>query len=115
MTSTKVPHFAPVSKTEHRNYEAAVATLRQELALGRTYDEACATLAGLDHCMQAFIREEFLKTLIAEEHFGAGVEISDIALFLALPYETVESALLTLLNDMVREAALHQGGDLPSN
>lgn len=84
--------------------------LRHELALGKTYDQACDSLADLDQNIKSFVREEFLKTLIAEEHFGAGVEISDIALLLGLSYEKVESALMNLLNDMVREATYHRTG-----
>ncbi|MGV1098775.1 hypothetical protein ACUUL3_05125 [Thiovibrio sp. JS02] len=92
----------------HREYERAVQKLRVNLAQGLTYDQACDTLQDLDVEMRAFVREDFLKILIAEEHFGAGIEIDDLALFLGLPYETIESSMLTLLYDMVREASDHQ-------
>ena len=111
MTSNKVPQFAQLSENAYKEYERAVQTLRQELARGRTYDQACSSLTDLDQSLKAFVREEFLKTLIAEEHFGAGVEISDIALLLELPYNKVEAALMTLLNDMVREADCHRAGE----
>ena len=111
MTSTKVPQFARLSENAYKKYEAAVQKLRLELTRGKTYDQACDSLTDLDQSLKVFVRDEFLKTIIAEEHFGAGVEISDIALLLGLPYEKVESTLLTLLNDMVREAAQHRTGE----
>lgn len=91
----------------HREYERAVKKMREELSQGRTYDHACDTLADISQEMQAFVKEDFLKIIIAEEHFGAGIEISDIALFLELPYEKVETARLALLNDMQQEAECH--------
>jgi hypothetical protein len=91
----------------HREYERAVKKMREELSRGRTYDHACDTLADISQEIRAFVREDFLKIIIAEEHFGAGIEISDIALFLELPYEKVESARLTLINDMMRETEGH--------
>lgn len=92
----------------HREYERAVKKLREELSQGRTYDHACDTLPDISQEIRTFVREDFLKIIVAEEHFGAGVEISDIALFLELPYEKVESARLALLNDMAKETEYHQ-------
>jgi hypothetical protein len=91
----------------HREYERAVKKMREEISQGRTYDHACDTLADISQEIQNFVKEDFLKIIIAEEHFGAGIEISDIALFLELPYEKVESARLALLNDMQQEAECH--------
>ncbi len=91
----------------HREYERAVKKMRGELSQGRTYDHACDTLADISQEIQTFVKEDFLKIIIAEEHFGAGIEVSDIALLLELPYEKVESARLALLNDMALETECH--------
>ena len=91
----------------HREYERAMKKIREELAQGWTYDHACDALTDISQEMQTFVKEDFLKIIIAEEHFGAGIEISDIALLLKLPYEKVESARLALLNDMRRETECH--------
>lgn len=91
----------------HREYERAVKKMREEISQGRTYDHACDTLAGISQEIQSFVKDDFLKIIIAEEHFGAGIGISDIALFLELPYEKIESARLALLNDMQQEAECH--------
>ncbi|MFA6497916.1 MAG: hypothetical protein WC256_12740 [Desulfurivibrionaceae bacterium] len=81
--------------------------MREELSLGRTYDHACDTLADISQEIKNFVREDFLKIIIAEEHFGANIEISDIALLLELPYEKVESAKFALLRDMAHETECH--------
>lgn len=76
--------FTPVM---HREYERAVKKMREELSQGRTYEHAYNTLTDISQEIKTFIKEDFLKIIIAEEHFGAGIEISDIALLLELPYE----------------------------
>jgi len=91
----------------HKEYEQAVKKMRAELSQGRTYGHACDTLADISQEMQTFVKEDFLKIIIAEEHFGTGIAISDIALLLELPYEKVESARLMLLNDMMLETEYH--------
>lgn len=91
----------------HREYEHAVKKMREELSRGQTYDHAYDTLVDISQEIKSFVREDFLKTIIAEEHFGAGMELSDIALFLELPYEKVESAKVSLINDMMRETEYH--------
>ena len=107
MSFTKRKQYGQFTAVMHSEYERAVKKLRDELSQGRTYDHACDTLADISQEIQAFVKEDFLKIIIAEEHFGAGIEISDIALFLELPYEKVESTRLALLNDMRREAECH--------
>ncbi|MDG4476546.1 hypothetical protein [Thiovibrio frasassiensis] len=99
----------------HNEYERAVKKIREALSQGRTYDHACDTLADVSQEIKTFIKDDFLKIIIAEEHFGAGLEISDIALFLELPYEQVETARLALLNDMVQETKCHQERQLKKN
>ncbi|HEX9714845.1 MAG TPA: hypothetical protein VGA28_04045 [Desulfurivibrionaceae bacterium] len=91
----------------HREYERAVKKMREELSQGRTYEHACHGMADISQEIQAFVKEDFLKIIIAEEHFGTGIDISDIALLLELPYEKVESARLALLNDMRQETECH--------
>ncbi len=95
-------------------YEKAVKRIRHELAHGRTYDQACDTLTDLDHEMRTFIKEDFLKILIAEEHFGAGQEIPDMALVLGLPCEKIEASMLDLLHDMVYESSQFNMFDNPA-
>jgi hypothetical protein len=107
MSFTKRKQYGQFTAVMHSEYERAVKKLRDELSQGRTYDHACDSMVDISQEMQLFVKEDFLKIIIAEEHFGGGVEISDIALLLELPYEKVESAMLALLSDMMREAECH--------
>ncbi len=107
MSLANKKQYVQFNAVMHREYERAVKKIREELSQGRTYDHACDALTDISQEIQTFVKEDFLKIIIAEEHFGAGMEISDIALFLELPYKKVESARMALLNDMMREAACH--------
>ena len=107
MSSIKIKQYVQFTAVMHREYERAVKKMREELSQGRTYDHAWDTLTDISQEIKTFVKEDFLKIIIAEEHFGGGIEISDIALLLELPYEKVESARLTLVNDMVRETESH--------
>ena len=100
-------HYVQFTAVMHREYEWAVKKMREELSQGRTYEHACHSMTDISQEIQAFVKEDFLKIIIAEEHFGGGIEIADIALLLELPYEKVESARLALLNDMRQETECH--------
>lgn len=95
----------PLSDEENRIYEEAVTKLRSELDSGRTFDHACECLSGIDHELRALIVDDFLKILIAEDHFGEGKDLDDIALFLGIPYETLETAREEMLQEVGAEMA----------
>jgi len=95
-------------------YEIAIKKLRLALSRGLTYDQACNTLTDIDHEMKSFITEDFLKILIAEEHFGSGVEIDDMALLLGLPYERLEACRTAMIEEVdqeIKEIYHHKGPD----
>jgi len=110
MSFAKRKQYVQFTAVMHREYERAVKKMRDELSQGRTYDHACIAMADISQEIRTFVKEDLLKIIIAEEHFGGGIEISDIALLLALPYEKVESARLALLRDMMREAEYYLDG-----
>ena len=95
----------PLSEEEDRIYEEAVASLRSELDHGRTFDHACEQLDDIDQELRALIIDDFLKILIAEDHFGSGKGLDDIALFLGIPYETLETARFEMLQEVGEEMA----------
>jgi len=107
MSRVNTKQYVQFTAVMHREYEHAVKKLREELSKGRTYEQACDVLIDISHEMKTFVIEDFLKIIIAEEHFGAGIEVSDIALLLDLPFEKVEFAKLTLLKDMMQETESH--------
>lgn len=84
-------------------YESATRMIRRSIDQGCTYDEACDIISNLDHDLKNFIKEDFLKIIIAEEHFGTGLDMDDLALYLGLSYEKVESTRDALISDIVRE------------
>jgi len=96
---------SPLSDEESRIYEDAIADLREETDAGRTFDRACERLDGIDPELRALIVDDFLKILIAEDHFGSGKGLDDIALCLGIPYETVETARAEMLEEVGQEMA----------
>ncbi len=90
----------PWTPQRHIMYEQAVRELRQRISSGQTYFQAVDTLADLELEVRAFIEEDFLKILIAEEHFGAHVPIEDMALFLGLPLNRIKTCRDRLVKDM---------------
>lgn len=86
----------------YKMYETATQQIRNALACGHTYDQACETLHGLTADARAFISDDFLKIIVAEEHLGSGKEMDDLALALGIPYERIETAMISLLHELNR-------------
>jgi hypothetical protein len=97
------PGFTPEG---YAIYEKAVQQIRTALANGHSYDQACATLHNLATGIRDFIRDDFLKILLAEEHLGNGIAIDDLALTLGLPYERIKAAMAGLIREINRAAIL---------
>ena len=81
-------------------YEQAIRRLRVEVNKGKTYAQACQTLTDDEKHLQTEIREDFLKVIIAERHFGDGYGIDDIALLLDISYEQIEKIRDFMLRDL---------------
>ena len=81
-------------------YEQTIRQLKGEINKGKTYDQACQTLSDHEKYLQNEIREDFLKVIIAERHFGDGYGIDDIALMLDISYEQVEKIRDYMLRDL---------------
>lgn len=80
-------------------FEEAVSKMRNEVARGKTFNEACEALTKIDKNLRPLIRDDALKIIVAEKHFGQGVSIDDVALFLDLPYEKVEASRTLILQE----------------
>ncbi|MBI5559559.1 MAG: hypothetical protein HY885_18205 [Deltaproteobacteria bacterium] len=80
-------------------YEQAVMRMRKEIAKGKTFAQACEILQGIEEHLRPLIQDDFLKIIIAEQHFGQGRGIDDVALFLDLPYETVEASRAKIMSE----------------
>ncbi|MDA8164590.1 MAG: hypothetical protein M0017_06130 [Desulfobacteraceae bacterium] len=95
----------PLSSEEDRRHQEGMASMRAAVAGGKTFAEAAAALSGLAVGMQALIADDFLKIFIAEEHFGQGRTLGEVALALALSYEKVAAAREAMLEEVGREMA----------
>lgn len=103
-------HHEALSAEAKLLYETATQQIRQGLAQGNTYEEACRRLNHLEPTFKAYVFEDFLKILIAEEHLGNNAPIDDLALLLGLPYETMTQAV----NNLLEEIAWETAADFPS-
>lgn len=88
---TEKRHYAPIQDDESL-YEYTVLKMRHEIAKGKTFAQACEILKDLEENLRPLIQDDFLKIIIAEQHFGQGRGLDDVALFLDLPYEIVEAS-----------------------
>jgi hypothetical protein len=81
-------------------YEQTIRKMRLEVNRGKTYEQACKSLSGVEKYLQKEIGEDFLKVIIAERHFSGGYGIDDIALLLDVPYDKVEEIRNHMLSDL---------------
>ncbi|MBU0485029.1 MAG: hypothetical protein KKB30_11015 [Proteobacteria bacterium] len=103
-----------VSKTEFRTYqlqevetlyEQSFRQLRSELNKGQTYSQACAKLSDIDQKLKEEIANDFLRSIVAERHFGKGQKIEDIALLLGVTYNIVQDTCNMMLKEIGHELA----------
>ena len=79
-----------LSADDDMHFDRAFDTLRNEISKGSTLDQAGRALTWMNGELKNTVVNEFIKIIIAEQHFGNGRGIDDIALFLGIPYEKVE-------------------------
>ncbi len=87
------------SQDDDTVFEQAVLKMRQELSKGKTFAQACEVLHDIEEKLRPLIKDDFLKIVIAEQHFGQGRGIDDVALFLDLPYELVEASRTRIMRE----------------
>jgi hypothetical protein len=81
-------------------YEQTIRQLRLEVNKGKTYDQACRVMTGVEKHLKKEIGEDFLRLMIAERHFGDGYGLDDIALFLDVSFEKIEQIRDFMLRDI---------------
>ncbi len=79
------------NKATSKIYDIAVKTIRQEIASGKTFNEATLALTAINQALRSIIIDDFLKNLIVDQHFNKGRGLDDLALILDLPYEKMET------------------------
>ena len=77
-------------KATSKLYDSAIKTIRQEIFKGRTFKQATEALDAMDVSLKSIIIDDFLKNLVADQHFNKGRGIDDLALILDVSYERIE-------------------------
>jgi hypothetical protein len=94
------PGYTPPVAEDELLYEQTMRRLRLEIDKGRTYDQACRAISGLEQELTHEIGEDFLRIIIAERHFGEGYGIDDLALLLDVEFEKIEAIRDYMLRDI---------------
>lgn len=94
------PDYIPPAAEEELLYEQTMRRMRLEIDKGRTYDQACRAISGLEQELTNEIGEDFLRIIIAERHFGEGYGIDDLALLLDVDFERIEAIRDYMLRDI---------------
>ncbi|MDF1578092.1 MAG: hypothetical protein RQ753_01685 [Desulfurivibrionaceae bacterium] len=81
-------------------YEQSIQRMRSEINRGKTFEQACRSLSSDERYLQKEIGEDFLRIIIAEQHFAGGFGIDDIALMLDVSYEKVLEVRDLMLSDL---------------
>jgi hypothetical protein len=88
-------------KTETaKMYEKAEAIIREKLAQGLDFDNACAAVAVEDEEVRKDIIDDMLKVLIGEEHFTKGVRLDEMAKKLGIEVARLEKAKAEMMEDV---------------
>ncbi len=94
-------YFKEFTPEESRIYEEAVNKFREAIAAGKTLRQSYEICSIADKELEALIQADFLKIVIAEEHFGKGVALQALAKSLSVSEE--------LLNDTVKRMLQEAG------
>ncbi len=88
-------------KTEtDKIYEKAEGIIREKLAAGLGFDEACAAIEVEDKELRKDIIDDMLKVLIGEEHFEKSITLDDMAKKYKVPVDRLEEAKAAMLEDV---------------
>ena len=85
---------------ENEIYNAAIARIREEIAGGRTFPEACRCIDVADEAFRGFIVDDALKILVAELYYGKGTPLPELARALDVPLPVLAAAMREMLEDV---------------
>ncbi|NTU42432.1 MAG: hypothetical protein HGA78_05170 [Nitrospirales bacterium] len=96
MDDVKYKEYSP---EEDRIYDEAMEKIRHGLSNGLSFDEACAAAEVKDEELKAFIIDDALKVMIAENHYQKGIPLADLAETLKVPLRRINKAHSEMLED----------------
>ena len=94
-----IPDDAFVTDAD-KAYEKAFAIIRQGIAQGLGFDDACGAIDVPDQDLRLRIIDDMLKVLIAEQHFGKKIPLDDLAQSLKLDISRLERARKEMFRDV---------------
>jgi hypothetical protein len=92
--------YKQYSPEESEIYNAAIAKIREEMAKGRAFTEACSSIEVPDDELRAFILDDALKIMIADLHFVKEIPLQDVARTLGLPLARIVVAGKEMIQDV---------------
>jgi hypothetical protein len=95
----------PLSDEEDRAHRLALEKMRAEMVSGRTFSQAMAAIADLEKDLRLLVIDDLLKIIIAEEHFGEGRSVEEVAMVLGLSAGEVATARDQMLMEVGMEMA----------
>ncbi len=92
--------YKQYSPEENEIYFAAIAKIREELAKGCAFSEACGSIDVSDDALRGLILDDALKIMIAELHFVKEIPLQEVARTLGLSPARVAVASKEMLEDV---------------
>lgn len=97
--------FKEFTPEEDKIYEEAIGKFRAALAEGKSLRQAYESFAIADKELEAIIRADFLKIIIAERHFAKREPLDQIAKDLNVPSDLVRDTHARMLQEVGVTAA----------
>lgn len=99
------PQYKEYTPEEDRIYNEAMAKLKEAMAGGLSFAEACAAVEVADPELKGYIVDDALKVLIAEHHYGKGMPLPEVAATLKAPLKKIVAAHREMLEDVGESSA----------
>jgi hypothetical protein len=106
--------FKEFTPEESRIYDEAIAAFREARAAGKKLKEAYATYTIADPNLRSVIQADFLKIVIAENHFGRRQSLGELAVSLDVPLDLLKGTLARMLQEVGTTAAEQFGSEFGS-
>lgn len=98
------PHYKKFTPEEDGIYCSAIESIRTGLRSGVKFDLACSCITVRDEELRQLICEDALKIEIAEQHYGSGLPLIDLAKKLGIPLDRVMKANEEMMEDIFHTA-----------
>ena len=101
---------------EERQHDAGFAAIREGLAAGQDFAQACERVVADSPDLRRIIVDDFLKVTIAQRHFQGGESTEQVAAALGISVERVEFTRREMLAEVAAAAVdvfRRQGGQAP--